>query len=96
MTTVRIAHAGPHFDGHAKRILIVLADDPGHRAMGLWLPPATAWAAFGAVFTAIGVRTIKAPVRAPRANAIAERWIAGPERHLRQVLADYEHHARHP
>jgi len=38
MTTVRIAHAGPHFDGHAKRILVVLADDPGHRAMGLWLP----------------------------------------------------------
>jgi RNA polymerase sigma-70 factor (ECF subfamily) len=38
MTTVRIAHAGPHFDGHAKRILVVLADGPGHRAMGLWLP----------------------------------------------------------
>lgn len=43
MTTVRIAHAEPHLDttldgstaiGH---ILVVLADDPGHRAMGLWL-----------------------------------------------------------
>ena len=43
MTTVRIAHAEPHMDtrldgssaiGH---ILVVLADDPGHRAMGLWL-----------------------------------------------------------
>jgi hypothetical protein len=43
MTTVRIACAEPHMDtrldgspaiGH---ILVVLADDPGHRAMGLWL-----------------------------------------------------------
>jgi RNA polymerase sigma factor (sigma-70 family) len=43
MTTVRIACAQPHLDtrpdgtsaiGH---ILVVLADDPGHRAMGLWL-----------------------------------------------------------
>jgi RNA polymerase sigma-70 factor (ECF subfamily) len=43
MTTVRIAHAQPHLDtrldgtiaiGH---VLVVLADEPGHRAMGLWL-----------------------------------------------------------
>jgi RNA polymerase sigma-70 factor (ECF subfamily) len=43
MITVRIACAEPHMDtrldgspaiGH---ILVVLADDPGHRAMGLWL-----------------------------------------------------------
>jgi RNA polymerase sigma-70 factor, ECF subfamily len=43
MTTVRIAAAQPHLDtrldgttaiGH---ILVVLADDPGQRAMGLWL-----------------------------------------------------------
>jgi len=44
MTTVRIAHAEPHFDPRldgttsAKRVLVVLADDRGHRAMGLWLP----------------------------------------------------------
>jgi RNA polymerase sigma-70 factor (ECF subfamily) len=43
MTTVRIACAEPHMDtrldGSAaiRHILVVLADDPGHRAMGLWL-----------------------------------------------------------
>ena len=61
-------------------------------------------AAFDAVFTAIGVRIIKTPVRAPRANAIAERWIASArrecldrllitgERHLRPVLSEYADH----
>jgi RNA polymerase sigma factor (sigma-70 family) len=43
MTTVRIACASPHLgtrpDGSAAiaHILVVLADDAGHRAMGLWL-----------------------------------------------------------
>jgi len=43
MTTVRIACAEPHLgtrpDGSPAigHILVVLADDPGHRAMGLWL-----------------------------------------------------------
>jgi RNA polymerase sigma factor (sigma-70 family) len=43
MTTVRIACAKPHLDTRLDgspaiaHILVVLADDPGHRAMGLWL-----------------------------------------------------------
>jgi putative transposase len=61
-------------------------------------------AASDAVFTAIGVRIINTPVQAPRANAIAERWIASArrecldrmlitgERHLRLVLSEYADH----
>ena len=60
--------------------------------------------AFDALFTAIGVRIIRTPVRARRANAIAERWIASArrecldrmlitgERHLRLVLGEYVDH----
>jgi hypothetical protein len=56
--------------------------------------------AFDVVFASIGARIITTPVRAPRANAIAERWIgSGPprmhrpdprhrQRHLQHVLAD--------
>ena len=52
MTTVRIAHAEPHFDPGpdgttaGRRILVVLADDPGRRAMGLWLPARQAMGLF--------------------------------------------------
>jgi putative transposase len=61
-------------------------------------------AAFDAVFAAAGVRIIKTPVQAPRANSIAERWISSArrecldrmlttgERHLRLVLSEYVDH----
>ena len=61
-------------------------------------------AAFDAVLAAIGLRIIKTPVRAPRANAIAERWVGSArrecldrmlitgERHLRLVLTEYTDH----
>ena len=48
-------------------------------------------AAFDAAFTAVGVRIIKTPIRAPRANAIAERWISGARREcLDQMLITSE------
>jgi hypothetical protein len=63
---------------------------------------------FDGVFTATGVRIIKTPVRAPRANAIAERWVGSArrecldqmliadERHLWLVLGEYaDHHNGH-
>jgi putative transposase len=62
-------------------------------------------AASGAVVTAVGARIIKTPVQAPRANAIAERWVASARRecldrmlitggrHLRLVLSEYADHS---
>jgi putative transposase len=65
-------------------------------------------ATFDAVFAGADIRIVRTPVRAPRANAIAERWIGtlrrecldhmlitGP-RHLAVVLREYvEHYNNH-
>jgi putative transposase len=59
---------------------------------------------FDEILLGEGVRVIKTPVRAPRANAVAERWVRSVRhecldhvlvfgrRHLEQVLWDYLTH----
>jgi transposase InsO family protein len=61
-------------------------------------------AAFDGVFVGNGTRVIKTPVRSPRANSYAERFVGTlrrecldhvlilGERHLREVLAEYARH----
>jgi putative transposase len=61
-------------------------------------------AAFDAVFTGNGARVIKTPVRSPRANSFAERYVGTlrhecldhvlihGEQHLRHILAEYSRH----
>ena len=61
-------------------------------------------AAFDDVFVGNGARIIKTPVRSPRANSFAERYVGTlrrecldhlliySERHLRRILAEYARH----
>jgi transposase InsO family protein len=61
-------------------------------------------ATFDAVFTAIAIRIVKTPVRAPQANAIAERFVGTirrelldrlliiNQRHAAAVLREFERH----
>jgi putative transposase len=100
-------HRSPHGEWvaqQARNLLMSLED----RADGLKFlirdRDAKFTAAFDAVFTAVGVRIIKTPIRAPRANAIAERWISSArrecldrmlitsKRHLRLVMSEYVEH----
>jgi putative transposase len=76
---------------HARNLLMNLED----RADGLKFLIRDRDAKFDAVLAAAGVRIIRAPVRAPRANAIAERWIASARREcLDRMLITGEHHLR--
>jgi transposase InsO family protein len=88
----------------ARNLLMNLEGRPDHLKFLIRDRDTKFTAGFDAVFTAMGVRIIKTPVQAPRANAVAERWIASArrecldrmlitgERHLRLVLGEYADH----
>ena len=71
-----------HLDDHAGAFKFLIRDQD-----------AKFTSAYDAVLTAAGTRIIKSPVRAPRANAIAERWIASARREcMDRMLITGEHH----
>ena len=92
----------------ARNLLMDLDESAGRisfliRDHDILYPPA-----FGHVLDEAGIRTVRSAVRAPRMNAIMERWIGGCRRelldrtliwnlpHLRRVLREYEtHHNTH-
>ena len=96
--------AGAWVIQQARNLLMNLEDQTGGLKFLIRDRDTKFTAAFDTVFAAIGVRIIKTPVQAPRANAIAERWIPSArrecldrmlitgERHLRLVLSEYIDH----
>ena len=92
----------------ARNLLIDLGDHASRFRFLIRDRDAKFTTAFDAVFAAADIRVIRTPVRAPRANAIAERWIGtlrrecldhllitGPH-HLAKVLQEYvEHYNTH-
>ncbi len=102
------ASGGEWVAQQARNLLMQLGDDLGRFRFVLRDRDTKFPVAFDAVFAAEGIEVLRTPVRAPRANAYAERWI-GTVRHevldrmlifgrrqLVSVLAEYaEHYSVH-
>jgi putative transposase len=88
----------------ARNLLMQLGDDLGWLRFLVGDRDAKFTAAFDAVFAAEGIQVLRTPVRAPRANAYAERWVGTVRREvldrmlilggrqLGSVLAEYAEH----
>jgi transposase InsO family protein len=96
--------AGPWTAQQARNLLIDLGERAGRFKFLIRDRDSKFTAAFDSVLAGNGVRIIKAPVRSPRANSFAERYVGTlrrecldhlliyGERHLRRILAEYSRH----
>jgi len=88
----------------ARELLMSMGEQAGRFDLLIRDRDAKFTAAFDHVFTADGIRVVRTPVRAPKANAYAERWVRTVRtecldwllirnrRHLERVLAVYVEH----
>jgi putative transposase len=95
---------GPWTAQQARNLLMDLGERAGKFSFLIRDRDSKFTAVFDDVFTGNGARIIKAPVRSPRANSFAERYVGTlrrecldhllihGERHLRRILAEYARH----